>query len=284
LSAGTQYYARSFFIVNDAITYSSSSEFSTTNTCQNKVYDGGALLASQDMVNEFGSNNYCEITGALRISNSSNEPIILDLSPLASIRSVSGLIIDFNNHLTSLNGLENLQSTNSINIYDNDVLTNINALSNIVSTDIRLWIRENDALQNIDGLSGLTSLRADIYAMMIENNKMLTDLNGLSNGAIINGKVEITNNELLNSIQGFQSLQTVTNDFKIKLNPSLINLDGLENITSDMTLFRADNNIALFDFCSLVRPFGIIELDFYSVYDNAYNPTQQDIIDGNCSE
>jgi hypothetical protein len=61
-------------------------------------------------------------------------------------------------------------------------------------------------------------------------------------------------------------------------------LDGLENITSDMTLFRADNNIALFDFCSLVRPFGIIELDFYSVYDNAYNPTQQDIIDGNCSE
>ncbi|WP_151674952.1 hypothetical protein [Patiriisocius marinus] len=251
LNAATNYFVRSYFIVDDEVAYSSSVDFITTNSCENNIFDGGIVLSNQDMVNEFGSNNYCEITGTLRISNFSNEPIIVDLSPLASISSVSGLVIDFNNHLTSLNGLENLQSTNSIDIYDNEILTDINALSNIVSSDIRLWIRENDALQNIDGLSGLTSLRADINAMIIENNTMLTNLNGLSNVVSIYGRVEIINNESLNSIEGFQSLQTVTNDFKLKLNPSLINLDGLENITSDMTLFRADNNISLVDFAAL---------------------------------
>ena len=71
---------------------------------------------------------------------------------------------------------------------------------------------------------------------------------------------------------------------RISNNILLTNLDGLENLIQIDYALHISSNIALTDFCGLENLFiNGVGPSFYTVENNAYNPTQQDIIDGNCS-
>ena len=68
-------------------------------------------------------------------------------------------------------------------------------------------------------------------------------------------------------------------------NSSLVDLDGLsqlENVISDIQIV---DNVNLSDFCGLNNL--LINGSFsgnYFTNENAYNPTYQDMLDGNCSQ
>ncbi|MGK0387071.1 MAG: hypothetical protein ACI849_001691 [Patiriisocius sp.] len=64
-----------------------------------------------------------------------------------------------------------------------------------------------------------------------------------------------------------------------------MNLNGLENLSQVGRNLIIENNLELVNLCgitNLVSQDGILE--DYIVFDNAYNPSQQDILDGNCSQ
>jgi hypothetical protein len=64
-----------------------------------------------------------------------------------------------------------------------------------------------------------------------------------------------------------------------------LNLNGLENLSQVGRNLIIENNLELVNLCgitNLVSQDGILE--DYIVFDNAYNPSQQDILDGNCSQ
>lgn len=354
LSRNTEYFVRAYITTSDGTTYSEERSFTTTNECPNGIYRGNVTLLNQDMVDEFGSFQYCEIEGRLRISSSSNLPTITDLSPLHSITKVSSLHVDDNNELTTLNGLNILEIRGFLIIF-NDKLTNIDALHTISSPLEFMVISNNETLQNLDGLSGLTELDAEVLAMELQSNPSLTNINGLSNITSIRGMVQIGFNDALQNLDGLENVLSFNGPLEIYFNNSLTNINGLHNIEHLQNIFLSNNlelknldglqslrivdksvslfsnksitsinglssletvgewfsilfsedlqsldglenlvtvkyldisgNDTLADFCALENL--IINgdaIEEYTVQGNFYNPTQQDIIDGNCSQ
>ncbi|MAZ72699.1 MAG: hypothetical protein CMC70_06095 [Flavobacteriaceae bacterium] len=354
LSRDTEYFVRAYVTTNEGTMYSEQRSFTTTNICPGGTYQGDITLHNQDMVNKFGSNQYCNVNGLLRIHSFGNTPPITDLSPLSSLSKVSSLVIDYNYVLPSLNGL-NIKETEGLVLIGNDALTHIDALSSITSTMTRMIIEKNEKLENLDGLSGLTQIDAEIIGLYLIDNPALTNINGIANVTSFNGNLIIENNPSLvhldglinietidgyleidfnenlqnlnglsnlkhvngwftmyhntglTNLDGLQSLESVNEHFSINSNKALTNISGLANLkttngrfsivfsdhltsldglSSLQTTggFRIGANKILSDFCdvtSLIQNGGV--LGEYEVMKNAYNPTQQDIIDGNCS-
>ncbi|MAZ72698.1 MAG: hypothetical protein CMC70_06090 [Flavobacteriaceae bacterium] len=353
LSRDTEYFVRAYITTSEETIYSEERTFRTTNQCVGGVFKGYIELFTQDMVNEFGSNQYCEITGKLRIYSYGNTPHITDLSPLYSIKKVGSLTIDHNLELTSLDGL-NIIDTPRLVIIDNAALENIDALSTITTPITAMNISYNEELQDLDGLSGLTQLDAEIIALELRDNPSLTNIDGLSNVTSIKGRVEISYNDLLQNLNGFEnvvsldgpldinnntslttingfsnverlenlkiiynpeliiiddlqslrtvdksisifsngpitslsalsSLETVGESFLLLFSNDLQTLDGLENLVAVRSIDIGSNEL-LSDFCALENLIANgTKLEEYFVQGNAYNPTQQDILDGNCS-
>lgn len=120
----------------------------------------------------------------------------------------------------------------------------------------------NTSITNLDALTNLTS----IGDLLIQRNNSLVNLNGLSNLTNINadilGRLVIENNPLITNLNGLNNLQNISGYFNILNNQELSNLCGLT------TLFANQN-------------FGS-DGTFNTIENNAYNPTQQDILDGSC--
>ena len=184
------------------------------STC---VFNGDVILQTQQEVDDFGSQNYCEITGNLtigRLFGNNSTTDITSISSLNSLEKIGGNIlrIAFNQNLQSFeNGLENL------------ILSEIN--NDGLGVEIQIW------------------------------NNSLTDFNGLSNSSVFS--------------------------LSIKRNQNLNSLSGLENLNFKALII--EDNSSLVNFCSITNRING-NLNIYSVSGNSYNPTQQDIIEGNCSQ
>ena len=61
-------------------------------------------------------------------------------------------------------------------------------------------------------------------------------------------------------------------------------LNGLENISTITNSLNVVGNLALTDFCALQNSASSLSEDDVLILNNSFNPTLQDIIDGNCSE
>ena len=79
---------------------------------------------------------------------------------------------------------------------------------------------------------------------------------------------------LNNSINNLDSLS-------INNSNQLNNLSGLDNVTVEDVLL-IENNVSLNDYCAL-NPQSA-NASIFDIYGNAFNPTQQDILTGNCSQ
>lgn len=97
----------------------------------------------------------------------------------------------------------------------------------------------------------------------------------------------IIENFNLNTLEGLDSLKTITGSlFRIDRN-AITNLDGLANLQSitNLDLFSITGNNELTDFCGLRKGMESIPENLYlSIYFNAYNPTREAIINGNCAQ
>ncbi len=272
-----------------------------------------SVMENENLTNINKLNNISFVAlGQLIISEN---PILTSIDGLVNVNSLGStsfgdpeLLIRDNDLLENLDGLQNLISIGglgSVFIDGNQNLTNIDALSSMenVTSDfgISINISNNDSLENIDGISSIT----DCFSINIENNDALISVEGI-NGIESSFSFYLINNDSLNSLQtnipiGEGAALVITNNnnlldinglesasklfsARISGNNSLISLDGLNNLVEIEFEFEVRNNSNLNDFCSitnLITSGGL--LGNYIVNDNAYNPTQQDIIDGNCS-
>ena len=326
---------------------------SSQTDSNNIIFEGSIRLRSQEEVNEFGSNNYEEINGALFIGDNGPSSIN-DLTPLSSLKSIKySLHIEQCTDLTNLNGLNNISTAGHIYIFRNENLTDITALSNISSiTSYGISIYDNDELTNLNGLNNITSLPGFlelVFNNKLENtealsnityiggnveiraNSVLTRLNGLRNvtviegGIIINscpafidltgfdsvqsvGSINIVSNHNLVNLDGFKNLNSVKQSLEIRDQQKILNLNGLSNLTSVGHYFRISglgienlsglgslssigynleitSNDYLVDFCELQTFLsGDGLMGDYFVQWNKFDPSKQDIIDGNCSQ
>ncbi len=241
------------------------------------VYQGDLILRSQADVNAYGAQGYNIINGYLNIGDrsSDDQPIIpsdiTDLSPLSSIIQVTKQIeIQSNPLLTSFSGLGNLVSVAGIIINSNENITSLNGLQGITTiTDAPfptgqvilnggvISIFDNPSLTSMTALGNITPQR--LQSISIYDNG-ITSLNGLESITSVSG-LNIVNNDALTSLAALEGLLTIENGIYIA---------GNENLTN---------------YCILQTPLqNNPSLPIFNVLNNQFNPTQQNIIDGNCSQ
>lgn len=208
LTENTTYYIRAYATNSTGTSYSNELSFTTF-----RIYDGDITLSTQKEVDDFGAENYCEITGDLIIEGSvenlqhlSNltgvgNSVFIRFSDVISIEGLQnlsyigqGLKIWNNTSLNSLEGLEKLTTLRSIELIENSI-EDLDALINLTSIEAGLFIDNNYRLTNLDGLINLTLLEASPLstrgALGIHNNQNLIDFCGLqtllNNGFTNNG-------------------------------------------------------------------------------------------------
>jgi hypothetical protein len=231
------------------------------------------IIHSQEAIDNFGSYNYTKVVGDLRINtnidSSTGLSPITNLDALSCLTHITGtLSIIYNDELTSIEGLQNLDTVEgSIYISINQSLENLNGLENITDINGDLGIG-GASINNISSLNNLTSIGGDL---LIDSTEALINLDGLESLTSVGGDIGIgyapvtdggLNTALLN-LNGLGSLISVGGNFLLTHNTALTNFCGIENIITNLT-----NNGIEFN---------------YLVENNLYNPTIQDIIDGNCS-
>ena len=221
--------------------------------------------------------------------------LLESLEPLSSIVGEAGVIqVIFCSQLVNLNGLEGItsltlpviegQSIDAIIISNNQNLKSISSLSNIVAAPRGIHIIDNPELESLSGLENISILNEDGARISIQENNQLVNLNGLE-GLVEVGGLQISSNSSMLDLEGLNNLQIVNDYFFIFGNYNLNNLNGLEGLSTVNSELSISLNKSLYDFCGINNLIfnGTINGDFLT-QGNAYNPTYQDMLDGNCSQ
>jgi len=179
--------------------------------------------------------------------------------------------------------------TTSSNTYSGDVyLKNqqeVNDFGNmgytIVTGDVVVEPSIPTTFSNLNGLSSLTSIGG---SLLITKTIGLQNLSDLRNLSTVGHDISLSFNQGLTSI-GLENLSSVGNYVFINYNENLIDLEGLTKLRSnggkpDLSIW---NNVKLKDFCA-IKPLLNDFTGIFSVTGNLYNPTRQNIVDGNCSQ
>lgn len=233
--------------------------------CDNGTFQGIARLKTQAEVEAFAALCYTKINGALVIGPSEGvDSDITDLSSLQKIDEIfalndtigSGKLHIINTtQLSSLFGLHNIRNAAGVLIYDNSNLTDLSGLEGITE------------LTNPGGFN-------DVF---VTYNSELTSLEGLHNltkvGSLNSGIstfINIQGNNSLNNLDAFSSLEAVY---------------GYITIGSFQGVVGSDyGNTSLNNLCGLSNLFENGYFEDVVINENAYDPTVQDIINGNCSQ
>ncbi|UOY06759.1 hypothetical protein L0P88_22930 [Muricauda sp. SCSIO 64092] len=280
LRPNTQYYVRAYATNESGTAYGNEIRFKTDHF----IYEGHVALKSQSEVDEFGALGYTIINGALNIgeiqvqSDISSLTNLKDLTVIEEVLTIEGI-----HSFESLSGLQNLNHLGAMYIRDTKI-TNL------------------DELINLTELNGGTSGGGISF---LGGNENLRDIDGLRNIEKINGWLDINNNPSLENIDGLISLRTISNltidrnnkitnldalininstltFLEIERNQSLENIDGLRNVMSINFRLIIDDNPVLKDFCAL-SSIALNEEEFnFIISNNLYNPTREDIKNGQC--
>lgn len=308
LNDDTLYYVRAYAVNSEGVSYSSQVSLTTLKLCEGGVFTGDVWLRSQEDVDAFGANNYSRIDGYLYIVGDGvlGAPVS-DLTPLSCLTRVGALditkgaeifnlddlsnlsVVDeyinlFSNwYLENIDGLSGIEAVSDwIQINDNDELLNLDGLSNISGNVNQLIVKQHSKLQNLDGLSGITQVNSHLT---IKQNFVLENINGLSGLNTVGGDFILEVNLAIQDVAGLENLTSVGGNFEIWNNAALNNLDGLTDLMAVDGNLDITTNIVLNDFCGL-RPLLLNNGlgGTYFAAGNDYNPTKQQIIDGDCSE
>ncbi|WP_299212087.1 hypothetical protein [uncultured Dokdonia sp.] len=242
------------------------------------IYEGNLRLNSQSQLELYGELGITKVTGTLYITSQSSEGAVNDLTSLNSIMEVGSLEIEDNPILERLEGLENIQ-TDRVYIADNELLENINAL------DLSSIPLSYLALINLPNLNDFSSLsNVEEIGTFLFQRLPLTNLESLSNLKRI-GTFSLSNMDNLENLESL-NLEYITNVLAITWNDNLQSLEGLESIqeVGQYCEVTIRSNPMLTDFCYLTAFTQQQDVEnSYTVYDNEFNPTFQDLLDGNCN-
>lgn len=257
------------------------------------IYDGSIWFKTQEQVDDFGKEGYTKILGNVIIDDNEIDPnsLITNLNSLSTLKLIDGnLGISKTTELTNLDGLNNLFYIKYLSIVGNDKLLNIDGLKNVSSDLEALYIRENYSLENIDGLKNISGVNNGIRLIV---NPKLKNIDGLMNLKNVKGEIQIIISNIIN-LNALINLSSPIESLTITQNPRLKSLSGLDNIPSVENGLFVNNNETLSDLCGVKTIVKQI-IDFsnkeenmdlfpipFGIGNNAYNPTKQDYIDGNC--
>lgn len=212
--------------------------------------------------------------------NVSYNPKITSLGVFSNIETLeSGVQISGNNSLTSLQGFNNLMSTGGgVGITDNENLNNVFDLNSLTTIGGLLNISGNFNLINLNGLNNLQTVQSDLW---LWDNEHLFDINGLHNLSSFNGEIIINRCDNLQNVDGLMGLTSIER-LQLYNCKSLQHLDGVSNLTS-VDAVSISYNDSLNDFCGLTTLMNNSFSGSYSVYENLFNPTVEDMLNDNCS-
>ncbi len=268
------------------------------------IYPSSLINPSLEELQAFFDASYDAIAGDLELTDIEGLTNLVALSKVISIEG--SLIIQLNADLVSLDGIEKLQNIGKRLVIDNRSLANINGLSSLSSIGGDLILSSNDHLTNIDGFSKLTIIGGGLYIMQISS---LREVDGLSSLDSIGGILEIISNDSITNLNGLSSLISVgwasgiaknkritkvdsllkfasLNDFvEIIENKNLANIDGLSGRFYYGEMLIIASNPLLSDLCGIKNVISSngVSGDIY-IQHNAYKPTVEEIIAGNCSQ
>jgi hypothetical protein len=232
-----------------------------------------------------------------------NNPELQDISGLQNIESVTeGINIFGNDLLTNIDPLSNISgSVQFINVYSNERLIHLDGLKNITSIGASanaFNVQDNLSLESLGSLDKLEqlislylvnnpslvslqfpSLTGEIEFIYIDSNGGLESINNLGSVNSIRD-VAIFDCQLLENLDGFQQIETLES---IYLEDSRIkNLNTMSNVISGSNATFV-NNLELVDFCGLQTVIQNGGFQSFDSFGNAYNPSREDILNGNCS-
>lgn len=246
--------------------------------------DGVDISSNDLLTNLNGLENLTTITNYLFVSNNSS---LNSLSGLQNLNLVYlHLSIGNNDNLTSLEGLEQITSSGRVGISNNDALLTLQGLHNLTSCS-SVTLEDNNSLNTLVGLSSLGSLDK----LSIRNCPSLVDLNGLQNLTEVNRNISIHDNVGLLTLDGIENVVFTDNSVNLHEiviwgNINITDLDPLQNYTFNRGEINIIANTSLTDLCGLTTLITNID-DFINDYNfavgNAYNPSETDILSGNCS-
>ena len=245
------------------------------------------IISNSMLTSLYGLHNITSIGGAL-IVNSNENVLTLGLESLTTIGT--HMWISSNDSLITMNGLEGLTSIGQeLRFYENDSLTSLAGLEGINNVGGNVSINGNLLLLSLTGLDNLTTI-GGFFAVLRSDS--LTSLVGIENLVNVENKVYISANTSLLSLTGLESLVTVGDKIEVSNNNVLSSLAGLESLNSVAAgIYIGRDQIGsplpnpnLLNFCSLTN---LITNGVYGSFNanyNQYNPTVQNIIDGNCAQ
>lgn len=268
-------------VANGAISENAVVTITLNDLVEENVYEGDLWIVFQDDIDYIGSQGYTHISGFLRIGNSGQDSDIYDLSSLASIKSVgTNLEIKNLDLLPNLNGLENINFVGGdLYLFFNPLVINIEALSGITNIPGDLKIYGNEQLSDYRGLQNISTVGGDL----ILYGFLHKDFIGFSGITTIGRDLIIQNTILMETID-LNNVTSIGRDLDVSLHENLVNLDFFSNLTTIEGNLKIRYNHNLINFCGLQPVLSSNNLGgTYTADNNAYNPTKQDIIDGNCS-
>jgi hypothetical protein len=263
---------------------------------------GGSFTVTQTyaLENIEGLRNLESIGDRLRFSS---VPSLTSLEPLRTLNASLNYL-----QITDLNLIENLEGLENISLNEggdfilggNLSLTDASVLADAIPQRLNLCMFRGyffDCGSSCSG-TGQTVPLADFSFMsnlqVVDEHFSITDQGNTTMAGFENfsesRSMQLGQLNLLEDISQLNSLSVVTGGVSILLCEALTNLDGLENLSQVGSIkiggeTGLDPNVNLSDFCALQNLFinGTYDPSEVEIVGNAYNPTVQDIIDGNCS-
>lgn len=181
----------------------------------------------------------------------------------------------------SFQGLDGLTSIGVFKMFYNEEFQSFEGLENLETVErISFFTSNFTSFINLDSLN-------DVGSIYVGDEDSLTSFTGLENITHLN-RLHIRTCHNLISLEGLNALSTVEGNIFIERNSSLSSLEGLEELTSVGSIEIGgaiyEGNNSLTNFCSLQNLFTNGTYGNVAIANNAYNPTVQDIIDGNCAQ
>ncbi|TYA58875.1 cadherin repeat domain-containing protein [Formosa maritima] len=266
---------------------------SVTFSIQSESVDGalfinsstGVLKVKDESLFDFETNP--TITGKVKVANGTTSKlanVTINLNNLDDPHIGIGSWTLWGQLEVDLFGLNKYTEITGILYIDGQYNVNIPTYSLLPLIDLKkvgsLQIINNPSLTNLEGLNNVEIVT---NGLRIQSNPLLTNINDLNSLSRVSGGFVIDLNNSLENLDGLNNLNKAFGGLSIYKNHSLVNIDGLYNLDQVTNQLNISNNYELFNFCgitNLIENGGL--LGEYNTYFNGYDPTIQDILDGNC--
>jgi hypothetical protein len=193
-------------------------------------------------------------------------------------------LVGFDGPLNSIKGFTQLKTVGAMFNIGGKSLTDISGFANLesIGQDFRI------ITTGLTGLEGFGKLKSsgmnENRLIQIADNTKLTSVKGFTSLTTVAGIYFVRNPEL-KDLQGLEKITSMKNGMTVSGNNKLTNVDGLANVEGATTGIFINANTILRNLCGITKVVkGGGNTGSYQVTGNAYNPTVQQIIAGQCSQ